>query len=110
MNLSTARLCLDCDEVHDGQVCPVCASETFTFISRWIPAPEPRKTRPSAPSPEVQALRELIDGDRAGASRRTRMLRQGFIGLTAVGALGWLWRHSQAGGSRDRDGIPPISE
>jgi hypothetical protein len=109
MNLSTARLCLDCDEVHDGQVCPVCASETFTFISRWIPAPEPRKTRASAPSPEVQAYRELIDGDRAGA-RRIRMMRQGFIGLTAVGALGWLWRHSQAGASRDREDLSPTSE
>ena len=110
MNLSTARLCLDCEEVHDAQVCPVCASETFSFLSRWIPAPEPRKKRPPTPSPEVQAYRELIDSDRAGASRRGRLLRHGFIGLTAVGALGWLWRNSQARGQKGGDDTPTISE
>ena len=30
MQLRTARLCLDCEEVHDEAQCPVCASETFT--------------------------------------------------------------------------------
>src|SRR5262245_32500541 len=29
MQLRTARLCLDCEEVHEEQQCPVCASESF---------------------------------------------------------------------------------
>jgi len=40
MKLRGARLCLDCEEIHDAQQCPVCASETFAFLSRWVPAPE----------------------------------------------------------------------
>jgi len=53
MQLRRARLCLDCEEIHDGQQCPVCASETFAFLSRWVPAPE-RRTKPratAAPAP-----------------------------------------------------------
>src|SRR5688572_4052909 len=44
MQLRVARLCLDCEEVHDGQQCPVCASETFAYLTRWVAAPERRKT------------------------------------------------------------------
>ena len=43
MQLRKARLCLDCEELHDQWQCPVCASETFAFITRWMPAPERRK-------------------------------------------------------------------
>ena len=31
MKLVVARLCLDCDEVHDEERCPTCASEVFAF-------------------------------------------------------------------------------
>lgn len=48
MQLRIARLCLDCDELHDAQQCPVCTSETFAYISRWVPVPERRK-RPRPP-------------------------------------------------------------
>lgn len=37
MNLREARLCLDCEELHDDEQCPVCASEAFMFLTRWIP-------------------------------------------------------------------------
>ena len=38
MNLRDARLCLDCEELHTEERCPLCASETFSFVTRWIPA------------------------------------------------------------------------
>ena len=42
MQLRVARVCLDCEEVHDAAECPVCASESFAFLSRWVPAQERR--------------------------------------------------------------------
>ena len=77
MQLRTARLCLDCEEVHDEGQCPVCASETFTYLSRWIPSDE-RRRRPRveaadaairSPEPpsrapgEIDAYRRLATGD-----------------------------------------------
>ena len=41
MKLTTARLCLNCDEVHDAQACPVCVSETFVYLTRWVPRSQP---------------------------------------------------------------------
>ena len=37
MQLRNARVCLDCEELHEQQVCPVCASEAFAFVTRWVP-------------------------------------------------------------------------
>ena len=37
MKLKDARLCLDCEELHDQERCPQCASEAFAFVTRWIP-------------------------------------------------------------------------
>ena len=49
MQLRVARLCLDCEELHDAQQCPVCASETFAYLTKWVPAPERRThSRPAA--------------------------------------------------------------
>jgi hypothetical protein len=36
MKLITARLCLDCEEVHSRSVCPKCASDAFSYISKWL--------------------------------------------------------------------------
>src|SRR5687767_527745 len=63
MQLRNARLCLDCEEVHDSQQCPLCASETFVFITRWVPAPERRqkpRTGEPPPSPELDTYREML--------------------------------------------------
>jgi len=32
MQLRTARLCLDCEELHQDQQCPNCASEAFVYL------------------------------------------------------------------------------
>jgi hypothetical protein len=43
MTLRKARLCLDCEELHDQRQCPICASEAYAFLTQWVPAPERRK-------------------------------------------------------------------
>ena len=48
MRLMNARLCLDCEEVHDEQHCPICGSESFAFLTRWV-----------SPSDTVAAKRRL---------------------------------------------------
>ena len=89
MQLRTARLCLDCEEIHDAQQCPVCASETFAYITRWVPAPERRvQQRPSS----SDAGSQQSAGRQQVPARGGRLLKQGVVGLTAVGLLGWLLR------------------
>ena len=83
---------MDCEEVHDAQTCPVCGSESFAFISRWIPAPERRlRPRPVAPPPTVDTYRELLSPT-PSSSGVARWLRRGAIGIAAVTAVGWAWQ------------------
>ena len=98
MQLRNARLCLDCEEVHDAQQCPLCASETFAFITRWVPARE-RRAGPRPPEPprpeELQTYQELLTPE----PQRTsvwKLAQQGAVGLALVGVAGWLWK---AGGN-----------
>ena len=94
MQLRVARLCLDCDEIHGEQTCPLCGSESFGYISRWIPAPERRtRPRPVVTSPTADTYRELLKPD-PPLSDKSRWLRRGAIGVTAVSVVGWLWRRS----------------
>lgn len=89
-----ARLCHDCEEVHADQQCPVCASETFTFITRWVPAPERRKRPRATTSPEAEVYRQLT-GNGKPESTTSRFLKRAAVGLTAVGIAGWLWGRSR---------------
>ena len=97
MQLHNARLCMDCGEVHDAQRCPLCSSETFAFISRWVPAPE-RRQQPRQPD-TVDTYRELLSPttSRSGAAR---WLRRGAIGAAAIAALGWAWQRRPAAASQ----------
>jgi hypothetical protein len=109
MQLRSARLCLDCDEVHDAQQCPQCASETFAFITRWVPVPDrpqqsgerlvgqvsKKRTRtPEASSPEaLGAYREMLNpGENRGGKWKT--IRRGAVGLALFGIAGWMWRNN----------------
>ena len=75
-------------------MCPVCGSESFTYISRWIPTPETeRPLRPS--SAQADVYKELLTDT---PSRGRRLLRGGLLGLTALGVAGWAWRSSRANG------------
>ena len=47
MQLNVARVCLDCEEIHESQQCPVCASETFAYLTRWVPRLEPKAAKPA---------------------------------------------------------------
>ena len=97
MQLHVARLCLDCEEIHDEQDCPLCGSASFGYLSRWIPAPERRtRPRPVITSPTADTYRELLAPDQTRFDR-SRWLRRGVIGVTAVSLVGWLWRRNMAG-------------
>lgn len=104
MQLRTARLCLDCEEVHDDRQCPVCASETFTYLVRWIPSDE-RRRRPRAETADtgtdasVDALRRLTASESA-PPRGRQMLKRGMVGLAALGVAGWLWGGRKDGETR----------
>ena len=56
MQLTTARLCLNCEDVHDAQSCPACASETFVYLTKWVPhsRPAPRAAMPPRAAPPVR--------------------------------------------------------
>ena len=107
MKLDAARLCLDCDEIHEDQICPACSSEAFAFLTRWVKTSgEHRVERRAAPivpvvqqavlhpprTPEqVEAYRQLIKGTPERAGGRG-LITKSVMGLAAVSLLGWAWR------------------
>jgi hypothetical protein len=66
MQLRVARLCLDCEEIFVGDVCPVCASSHSAFLSNWLPVEERRRWRRPAQAPaaasagRLAALRQIL--------------------------------------------------
>ena len=115
MRLGVARLCLDCEEVHDTDRCPVCGSETFAFLKRWVtPASPPPKALPrdgqDIPATErvehvnaqVDAYEQLLkpDGPR---SRKGRLIAHGALGLAVLGAARLAWRFGQT----IKEGVSP---
>jgi hypothetical protein len=88
MQLRVARLCLDCEEVHDQFRCPVCASDHFTYMTRWVPVPERRQRPrpPVAPSPDIDVYRQLIRSEEP--RRGGRLFSRALIGLGAASVLG----------------------
>jgi hypothetical protein len=84
MQLRNARLCLDCEEIHDQQECPVCLSEAFVYMTRWVPAEE-RRTRRLPAATHVTPERPS----------RSPWLRRGVLGLAVVAASRWWWEASK---------------
>jgi hypothetical protein len=99
MRLAVARLCLDCEEVHERDTCPVCGSETFAFLKRWVPAstmtagdPRVRQNVLSGEGVEqLQTYEQLLKPDRRGSLKR-RLLARGALGLAVLGAARLVWR------------------
>jgi hypothetical protein len=104
MKLVNARLCLDCEEVHEEQHCPMCSSESFAFMTRWVtpadtvaepPAQEPRppdgveRRKQLARREQVDAYRQILNPTPA---RRGRMVAGGALGLALIGVARMLWR------------------
>ena len=80
MQLRRARLCLNCEEVHDAMQCPLCASETFVYLTRWVPAPE-RRLQPR-PAETASAPARLPS--------RGKVVGLGIAGLGILGLAQWL--------------------
>ena len=105
MKLDAARLCLDCDEIHEEQICPACSSEAFAFVTRWVktsgehrverraaPVVQPATTVHPARTPEqIEAYRQLIEGKPEKGPGRG-LVTKGVFGIAAVSLLGWAWR------------------
>src|SRR3954471_2934752 len=92
MQLRVARLCLDCEEVHDQLTCPLCSSESFAYISRWVPAPERQAKPRETSSPQTAEIyRQLLDpnahkpGTKRGFTRVT-------LGRGGAPIAEWAWR------------------
>jgi hypothetical protein len=81
MQLRAARLCLDCEEVHEGQECPVCLSEAFVYLTRWVPVEERRTRRlPSATN---------VVPEKSGVAR---WMQRGAAGIAVLAASRLLWQ------------------
>jgi hypothetical protein len=97
MQLHVARLCLDCEEVHDQQTCPLCSSESFAYISRWVPAPERRaQPREVASRETAEIYRQLLDPNPPPPSGTKRWVKRGIVGLGVAALAGWAWRGKPA--------------
>ncbi len=47
MPLDKARICLECDTIHDLVTCPECGSSSFYYVANWIkPKQPPRAVEP----------------------------------------------------------------
>jgi hypothetical protein len=88
MQLRLARLCLDCEDVHDSQQCPVCASETFAYLTRWVPAPERRTEARLGAEPGKSAQRPA---GTSGTSKK-KLVGYGVVGVGLVGLAEWFLR------------------
>src|SRR4249920_1010968 len=65
MQLRVARLCLDCEELHTENRCPRCASDSYAFLSNWLPSEERRRWRkplaePAHAGSRFRALGQII--------------------------------------------------
>ncbi len=105
MKLRNARLCLDCEELHQEQQCPTCASESFTFLTRWVPSVEKRKVgRTAVREPEAWVSADARPASNSGA----RWVTRGIAGVALVALSRWLWQSSrpmewtESGGGRQK--------
>ena len=123
MRLDDARLCLDCEELHDERECPACGSEAYAFLKRWIKTtgngserrrdpslapPVPSLRQPPPNEDQLDAWRRIIEG-RPAPPGKGKLVVRGLVGLAAMGLAGWAWSKSgRAGlaGQSDRAGQP----
>jgi hypothetical protein len=109
MQLRNARLCLDCDEIHEESHCPMCASESFAFIKRWVPASE-RRSRPRQPEIDgtqretITTYKELLASSKEQRLSPWQLVRGGAVSLALLGAAGWMWRRNAQRGNGSPNG------
>src|SRR5262245_66122739 len=95
MHLSVARLCLDCQEIHADDRCPVCTSEAFGFMTRWVKLDaatrSPKHKDPAAESSRLEDYRQILNPT-PRRSPAARWLRKGGM-VVAAGVLArWGWQ------------------
>jgi hypothetical protein len=98
MHLSVARLCLDCQEIHEEDRCPVCTSEVFGFITRWVKVEAtPRATQEKErvlTSTKLEEYRQILNPT-PRRSPAGQWLRKGSL-VVAAGVLArWGWQMAQ---------------
>jgi hypothetical protein len=81
---------MDCEELHDQQQCPLCASESFAYVSRWVPVRE-RRFQPRPPGSSG-------GGDQSSSAavqpaQKNRTATYGVMGLALAGVAGWWWKN-----------------
>jgi len=78
MQLRKARVCLDCEEVHDLDACPVCASEAFAYLTQWLKVEERRK-------------RKRVPAEKSGAHPHLQpiIFGSGILGVIAFSLFKW---------------------
>ena len=91
MQLRRARVCLDCEELHEAASCPACASESFAYLSRWVALPGPQAYDAPHGSPKTAAYRRITVADSV-RPKAARLARQGAVGLAVLSLARWLWR------------------
>jgi hypothetical protein len=94
MQLRTARVCLDCEEVHDAQQCPTCASETFAFLTRWVLSLSVRQRAASSRSGQSGSGRDLPRDAVAAAADRLEPDSSRCVGAGDFGVAGWMWQRN----------------
>ena len=100
MQLNVARLCLDCQEIHEEDRCPVCTSEAFGFMTRWVkveaqPTRVPAHEKPTQRTSKVDSYRKILN-PQPQRSVAGRWLRKGGL-VVAVGYLArWGWQIANA--------------
>jgi hypothetical protein len=96
MQLSVARLCLDCQEIHENDRCPICTSEAFAFMTRWVkvdaPAQGPStREKPADRTQKADAYRRILSPAPQRTTTPARWLRKAGI-VVATGYLArWGW-------------------
>jgi hypothetical protein len=117
MRLDDARLCLDCEEIHDEQECPSCGSEAYAFLKRWIkttgngsqrrrdapPPPPGPSLRQPPPDDQLDAWRRIVEG-RPAAPGKGKLVVRSLVGLAAMGLAGWAWSRTGSAGSKGSEG------
>src|SRR5688572_247877 len=86
MQLRGTRLCLDCEELHRADRCPVCASDAFAYLTRWVTVEERRAKHRGAAPPTPAAPTP------PGVSR---WIARGTAGLVLVAAGRWFFKSAR---------------
>jgi len=121
MRLDDARLCLDCEELHEERDCPACGSEASAFLKRWIKTTgnggrrAPGEASSSVPprqepaSEQLDAWRRIVEG-RPEAPGKGKLVVRGLVGLAAMGLAGWAWSKTGAKGATGASGASGVAD